>query len=292
MKGFKRRSIYLGLISIAFILTGLLFLTEDEINHLTLKGSLIVKPHSINATLIKVLNGDIIRINVTPQDNENMFQVYISSADSTYYGSAINISEKLGINMTFDYPSGEYYLVVLNKGVNETQYYYVVDLYRVEHVEKYNGVISLTGVFLALIALIMFYIDLVSYHSKKYPDFRENNIMICRSIKLNKHSCSIKIPLPYMPEELRDKIIEYYKILGYNTKKNLENVLILERTSLNPFSKKKPALLMINLDPYNLEFYYSIPHSRAAGTIDLEWIFNEVQGLINILLPSTPTRKG
>jgi hypothetical protein len=284
-RGFRRRSIYLILISLALIMVGSIVLTHSELKHFTITGSFTIKPQSYNYTRINLINGDRISINVSSINSTGEFQVYLSPGNTIpVHEGTLNVSDRMVENITFNYPSGEYYLIVYNNGDKIALYSYSIDLYRVKHVEMFSSAVSLSGVILLIISLILLYMDIVSYYSEKYPEIRSDKLLHCRSIKLNKHSCTVKIPLPYMVEEISNRIEEYFGGIGYKTRKKFEELMILERSQWNPFSKKKPALLMIHLDPYRLEFYYTIPHSRAAGTIDLAWIFNEVRGFVDKLL--------
>ena len=126
---------------------------------------------------------------------------------------------------------------------------------------------------------ILLYHDITENLAKKYPEHRRGRFYECSTSKLTKHVCSIDVPL-MDPKILLDKVINKLKTMGYKYKDKIsDTVHVVERPYRYIRKYGKPCSIVISLED-KLKFYYELPPSVSAGTIDLEWIETEVREII------------
>ncbi len=284
--GFKKRGFYVLIIGFLILLFASLFLNKVVVSNWSSSGVLIVKPDSINYTQIPVrMNSNVtykLRYNTTTTRELNV-TVYLAYGENPYEPVVkldnITMGRALGIKKP-----GSYLLVVTNNGDKTIAANYTITVYYKKVVEEYGSATSITGIIVMLAGLFLIYNDIVSYYSKKYPDIIQKGPVKCSSIKLNKHVCTVETPIIDV-EEAKELTREYMGSKDYRVRKDLGLGLILERSRINPFSKDKPAL--VTIDYYQLPIIsitYTIPHSRASGSIDLQWIYKEVEEFLKYLV--------
>jgi hypothetical protein len=288
---FKRRGIYLALIGALIIVFAILFLQESIVSTRTYQGILEIPAH----------RGNYIDLNIQRNSNLTYTITYNCSSSelnvSLYLSSQEAASQKL-IKMNNPYNGsivglkrpGEYYLVIYNNGEKNLTVNYSVRVSFIHMKEKFGAATSITGIILVLVGLLVLYNDIVSYYSRKYPDHIVNGPIECHSVKLHRHICTVDargVPI----DKIMDNIEKYMAEKDYKLKKKLIQGLIYERSRSNPLSKTKPAIVTVEYFQYpKITLTYVIPRSRAAGSIDLAWIYNEVAGLAERLGLSIPNR--
>ncbi len=283
--GMKKRGFVLLIIGLVLLSTAFLFLREEKTDTRTYSGSLIVRPGSMNYTRISVRQDSDLtyRLTYNTTIEPGTLEVYIAPGGNPYEEIFILQNKSNGVVSQFGSP-GDYLLAFVNHGSGTISVTYKLDVSYRYIAEKYGSITSITAALLILLSLIVIYNDVVSYYSEKYPDVRRAPGIECHSIKLNKHVCTIQTMI-LDKEEAASIIRKYYEEKGYKHRKTLSMGLIMEKQRINPLGKDKPAL--VTIDFYDLPIIsltYSIPHSRASGSIDLAWIFEEAKGLMEKLI--------
>lgn len=290
--GFNKRGFYVLIIGFLVLLFAFLFLNKVVIANWSSNGELLVKPSSLNYTKILVrMNSNItysLKYNTTFRKLN--ITLYLAYGENPYE-PVINLSN-ITSGQAFDIKKpGSYLLVIINNGDKTITANYTITVYYKKMVEQYGSITSVTGIIIMLAGLFLIYKDVVGYYSRKYPDMIQKGPVKCSSIKLNKHVCTVETPIIDV-EEAKKLTRDYMESKDYRVRKDLGLGLILERSRMNPLSKEKPAL--ITIDYYQLPIIsitYTIPHSRASGSIDLQWIYSEVEEFLKYLVEKENTRK-
>lgn len=281
----RKRGFILLILGLILLSTAFLFLREEKTGRRTYSGNLIVRPGSMNYTRIFVRQDSNLtyRLTYNTTIEPGTLEVYIAPGGNPYEEILVLENKSSGVVSQFTSP-GDYLLAFVNHGSRAISITYKLDVSYRYIAEKYGSITSITAFILILLSLIVVYNDVVSYYSRKYPGVRRAPGIECHSIKLNKHVCTIQSMI-LDKEKAAEIIRRYYAEKGYVHRKTLSMGLIMERQRINPLSKDKPALVTIDFyDLPKISLTYSIPNSRASGSIDLAWIFEEAKGLMEKLI--------
>ncbi len=282
LREMNKRSIIL--IIGALIVLGLSssFLQETIPITKTFHDKIIIPPKSLYYVKIPLLTGDKFKINWTTQPQANL-QVYLgTSMDPTTLFKEMNLTKYNNVFRVFNGTNNMYVLGLLNPTANNVtvSYYITIHTYTVK--EKFHGIISVIAAAALFLGAILLYHDITENLAKKYPEHRRGKFYECSTSKLTKHVCSIEVPL-MDPKILLDKVINKLKTMGYKYKGKIsDTVHVVERPYRYIRKYGKPCSIVISLED-KLKFYYELPPSVSAGTIDLEWIEKEVKEIIKEL---------
>ncbi len=280
-RGFNKRGLYLITIGVLVMLFAYLYMTQDILETMNNNGTLIIKPGQINYTSINVRTGSNISYSISYNQSmrPGLIRLYLAYAENPYIPVQFLNNTINGYAYNIRRP-GKYFLVFENRGNSTILANYTVNVTFHRVIEKFNSATSIAGILIIIAGLLLLYNDVVSYFSAKYPDIIQRPGIKCSSLTLNKHVCTVQTMYDDF-EEAKKGVQRYMEGLGYRVRKDVGLGLIMERSRINPFSKEKPVL--VTIDFYNLPIIsitYTIPRSRAAGSIDLAWIFKEASGLV------------
>ncbi len=279
MREINKRSIVLIIGALIVLALSSSFLQETIPITKTFHDKIVIPPKSLYYVKIPLLTGDKFKINWTTQPRTNL-QVYLgTSMDPTTLFKEMNLTEYNNVFQVFNGTNNMYILGLLNPSTNNVTVTYYITIHTHTVREKFHGIISLIAAAALFLGAILLYHDIIENLAKKYPEHRKGKFYECSTSKLTKHVCSIDVPL-MDPKILLDKVINKLKTMGYKYKGKIsDTVHVVERPYRYIRKYGKPCSIVISLED-KLKFYYELPPSVSAGTIDLEWIEAEVIEII------------
>lgn len=258
--------------------------TSQEEHVFTHTEDHLIPPRSYYKYCLLLVQGDNITISVNTNTTIGIaFTKSDRVVEVVREGKYINITmpgkvEDIEINAT-----DNYCILFININNHYANLTYVVEINRSMLTEA-NPLASIIGLVLLGTGLFTLYSIPLS-KGKEYPSTISSNDIICKTVSINKHECTILLEdkYEYVKRKL-DKVIEYVvDKLGYTKKRELgKTVVILERGgSILPtrdYSRKKRTII-ISVEQGLMRVNYILSVLSAAGTMDLEYVYKEVESI-------------
>ena len=277
-------------IGLALVFSGILFLVlsylsvSQEEHVYTHTEDHLIPPRSYYEYCLLLIQGDNITISV---DTNTTIGVAFTKADRVAEvvrkGEYINITMPGKIKDIVINTTDNYCILFINMNNHYVKLTYVVKISRFMLTEA-NPLASIIGLVLLGTGLFALYSIPLS-KGREYPSTISSNDIICKTISINKHECTIllKDKYEYVKRNL-DRVIEYVvDKLGYAKRRELgKTIVVLERGgSVLPtrdYSKKKRTII-ISVEQGLMRINYILSILSAAGTMDLEYVYKEVESI-------------